>query len=222
MISDQKNGWELVQDNIEKKGLLVVLSGPSGSGKDTVIKILKSRHTKLHYTVTVTTRQPREGEIDWENYHFVSHEEFKDMMAHDEFFEWVEYNGNLYGTPKEQIKRALSEGKIVVLKIEVQGAKKIKELIPDAVFIFITTPTREELIERLKGRETDLQEEQKRRLEIAEQEIQQVYNYDYLIINHNDQALVCAEKVWAIIIAESCRVGRKDIAQYIDQKLFTK
>ncbi len=158
----EKNGWEVVKDNIQKRGLLVVLSGPSGSGKDTVIKILRSRHAKLHYTVTVTTRERREGENDWENYHFVSHEEFREMEKNNEFLEWVEYNGNLYGTPKTQITQALHEGKVVILKIEVQGARRIKELIPDAIFIFITTPTRDELIDRLKGRETDLQEEQKK------------------------------------------------------------
>lgn len=211
------NGWEVVKENLKKKGLLVVLSGPSGAGKDTVIKILRSRHAKLHYTVTVSTRKPREGEIDWETYHFVSPQEFYDMRDQGEFLEWIEYNNNFYGTPKKQILQALGEGKIVILKIEVQGAKRIKELIPEAVFIFITTPTREELIERLKGRETDLQEEQKKRLAIAEEEIQQIYNYDYLIINHNDQAFLCAEKVWAIIVAESCRSGRKNIASYVDQ-----
>jgi len=218
----QKNGWDLVKENHEIKGLLVVLSGPSGAGKDTVIKILRSRHAMLHYTVTVTTRKPREGEIDWENYHFVSREEFEDMLSHDEFLEWVEYNGNYYGTPKSQIHRALKEGKIVVLKIEVQGAKRIKKLIPDAIFVFITTPSREELVERLKGRQTDLLEEQKKRLAIAEEELQQVYNYDYLIINHNDQAIVSSEKVWSIMVAESCRVGRKDIAKYIEDTLTKK
>jgi len=218
-MSSVATGWDLVAQNTKKQGMLVVLSGPSGAGKDTVIKILRSRHAKLHYTVTTTTRPPREGEVDWENYHFVTRDAFEDMKKGNEFLEWVEYNGNYYGTPREQIRKALGEGKVVILKIEVRGAIAVKKLVPDALFIFITTPNQDELIERLKGRETDLQHDQKERLAIANEEVKEITNYDFLIINHNDQALACAEKVWAIIVAESCRVGRQDIAKFIDEKL---
>ncbi len=217
-MGSDNSGWQHVTDNTQKKGLLVVLSGPSGSGKDTVIKILRSKHAKLHYTVTTTTRAPRNGEVDWENYHFVTREEFAESIAQNAFIEWVEYNGNLYGTPRDQVIKALEEGKIVILKIEVRGAIAIKKTIPHAVYVFITTPTEEELIERLKGRETDLHSDQKERLAIANDEVKEIPNYDYLIINHNDQALSCAEKVWSIIVAESCRVGRQDVAQFLNDQ----
>ena len=137
------------------RGLLVVLSGPSGSGKGTVLKRAMQKNEQLELSVSVTTRAPREGEIDGVNYYFLTPEAFQNLLAEDGLLEWAEFCGNFYGTPREKIEQRLNEGKDVVLEIEVQGAMKVRAAFPDAVLIFNLPPSLEELKNRLTGRQTE-------------------------------------------------------------------
>ncbi|HNT30342.1 MAG TPA: guanylate kinase [bacterium] len=210
-MSELKNAWDVIKNNVCEEGLLIVLSGPGGAGKDTLVRILRKTYINLHYVVTVTTRPKRTDEIDWEHYHFVDDAEFDRMIAGDEFLEWVRFFDYRYGTPKEQVRSALSHGKDVVLKIETQGARKLKELVPHAVFVFLATGTEAELEQRLRQRGDLSPERQKKRLVIAAEEMACLPDYDYVIINANDTAFLAAEKLKYIIEAEHLRIGRKAI-----------
>jgi guanylate kinase len=191
--------------------LLVVLSGPGGAGKDTMVRILKKTYSNLHYVVTVTTRPKREDEIDWEHYHFVSDEEFDRMVENDDFLEYVRFFDYRYGTPKGQVDKALRNGKDVILKIETQGASKLKQMMPDAVFVFLTTESETELRRRLAQRGDLSAERQEKRVQIAREEMNKLPEYDYLILNSNEEAFLAAEKLRYIIEAERLRIGRKPI-----------
>ncbi|OIP96644.1 guanylate kinase [Candidatus Wirthbacteria bacterium CG2_30_54_11] len=203
--------WDIIKDYTNSQGLLIVLSGPGGAGKDTLVRILKKTYINLHYVVTVTTRPQRTEEIDWEHYHFVSDKEFDSMIRQDEFLEWVQFFDYRYGTPKKQVMDAVSSGKDVVLKIETQGAKTLREMIPEAVFVFLTTGSELELRQRLHQRADLTPERQEKRVAIASDEMKCLPEYDYLIVNSNDTAFIAAEKLKYIIEAEHLRVGRKSI-----------
>jgi guanylate kinase len=167
---------------MNKRGRLIVVSGPSGSGKGTILgEVLRS--PDYVYSVSATTRAPRKGEIDGKHYFFISKEQFEQEIAEGRFVEYAEYNGNYYGTPLGFVEQNLSEGKNVVLEIEVQGAMLIKKRMPDALFIFITPESREELESRLRGRATEEEEIILRRLAIADREIPSSLLYDYIIFN---------------------------------------
>ena len=165
------------------KGTLVLFSGPSGVGKDTVLEIVLNKDKTLQKSVSCTTREIRENEIEGKDYYFISVPDFEQMIDNNEVLEYAKYGKNLYGTPKAPVDKWLDEGKIVILKIEVQGAGNIKKLYPDAVGIFILPPSMEVLEQRLRTRGTENEDDIIKRLEIARNEIEQSNNYDFLVIN---------------------------------------
>lgn len=191
----------------QKKGQLIVLSGPSGSGKSTVIKRLMEMRGNIHFSVSYTTRQPREGEVDGVNYNFVDRTEFERMIANYEFLEHAEYSGNCYGTSLKVIEEKQAAGIDVMLDIEVQGAANVRAKCPGAVLVFIVPPTYEELERRLRGRGTDAEEVIQKRLARALEEIEEVGMYDYLVIN--DDVLKAAEELNAIMTAAECRTANR-------------
>ncbi len=166
-----------------KKGMLIVLSGPSGSGKDTILNELTRRETDVNVSVSMTTRAKRDCEIDGVHYYFVTREYFERTIAENKALEYAEYGQNLYGTPKAPVDEMLAAGKTVVLKIEVQGAERIRSLYPEAVSIFLMPPSMSVLEERLRRRETNDEEDIQRRLIIAADEIRRATEYDYVVIN---------------------------------------
>ena len=188
------------------RGLLVVLSGPSGSGKGTVLKRAMQKNEQLELSVSVTTRAPREGEIDGVNYYFLTPEAFQNLLAEDGLLEWAEFCGNFYGTPREKIEQRLNEGKDVVLEIEVQGAMKVRAAFPDAVLIFNLPPSLEELKNRLTGRQTEPPEVVEKRLNTAFWEISQAENYGYVIVNDNVED--AANAFLSILSSEKCKTAR--------------
>lgn len=165
------------------KGTLVLFSGPSGVGKDTVLDIVLNKDKTLQKSVSCTTREIRENEIEGKDYYFISVPDFEQMIDNNEVLEYAKYGKNLYGTPKAPVDKWLDEGKIVILKIEVQGAGNIKKLYPDAVGIFILPPSMDVLEQRLRTRGTENEDDIIKRLEIARNEIEQSSNYDFLVIN---------------------------------------
>ena len=166
-----------------KEGMLLLFSGPSGVGKDTVLDIVLNKDKNLQKSVSLTTREIRENEVDGKDYHFISTEEFENMISQGQVLEFAKYGSNLYGTPKAPVDKWLSEGKTVILKIEVQGASKIKELYPDSVAIFILPPSMKELENRLRSRGTENEDDIKKRLDIAREEVKRSKDYDFIVIN---------------------------------------
>jgi guanylate kinase len=188
------------------KGLLIVLSGPSGVGKGTVCSELRQRHNDLVYSVSATTRAPRLGEIDGVNYFFKSKEQFLDMIARDALLEHAEYVGNYYGTPRDFVERTLASGKDIILEIEVQGALKVKEKFPQGVFIFLVPPSLDELKHRITGRGTENSDVIDHRMSVAVEEMSLIRYYDYAVVN--DQIDSACYRIQSIITAEHCRKDR--------------
>ncbi len=188
------------------KGLLVVVSAPSGCGKDTVVaKILDIMKDDAFLSVSMTTRKIRPGEADGVNYHFISVEEFNENIRKGEMLEYAQYGDNFYGTPISPVRKNLEEGKTVFLIIEVQGGGNVKKIFPDAKKIFIIPPSLEVLEARLRGRATDSDEAIRARLRIAETELQRAYEYDYIV--ENDVLEDAVEDVMSIIRAEQLRIN---------------
>lgn len=188
------------------KGSLIVLSGPSGSGKDSVCERLKEYNDNFWVSISCTTRKPRNGEEDGINYFFVSEEEFKQKIENDDLLEYAVYNGNYYGTPKSKIHEYLDNGIDVILVIEVQGALKIKHKIPEAIFIFLMPPTMKDLVYRLKKRGTETNDKIIERFKKAYKEINELSKYNYVVVN--DDLDKSTRKVNSIIEAQKCRVDR--------------
>ncbi len=190
-----------------QRGLLIVLSGPSGVGKGTVRKaIFNEDGIDFQYSISATTRQPRVGEIDGEDYFFVSHDEFEEKIANGDMLEYAQYVSNYYGTPKSFIDETLASGRDVFLEIDVQGALQVKSKMPEGIYIFLTPPDLINLRERLVGRGTDSQEVIEKRVTAAREELKQMINYDYAV--ENDQVIHAVERIKAIITAERLRVAR--------------
>lgn len=194
--------------NKNKEGLLIVLSGPSGSGKGTIIKSLLAGREDTVLSVSMTTREPRPGEVDGVHYFFCTREKFEQVIAEDGFLEYAEYNGNYYGTPEAPIRRWLSEGKHVILEIEVQGAEKVMNHRSDLVSIFITIPSIEELERRLRDRGTETEEKVRGRMETAGWELSRAFRYDYVVLN--DEVEAATRRINTIIDAESMRYSRME------------
>lgn len=189
-----------------EKGILFVISGPSGVGKNSVLTSLLKDVPGLCYSISATTRPPRKGELNGVNYFFLTKEQFLEKAEAGDFFEYEEYVGNLYGTPRDYIERAIGEGRDVVMDIECRGAAEIKRKMPEAVLIFLTPPTMEELKARLVARSTDSPEVIEMRIRKAEQEMGEVAKYDYFVLN--DKLDLAVEDVKKIIGAERLRVAR--------------
>ena len=190
-----------------ERGLLIVLSGPSGVGKGTVRKaIFESGENAFEYSISMTTRKQRPGEVDGVDYFFRSREEFEGLIANNQMLEYAEYVGNYYGTPLTYVEETLARGKDVFLEIEVQGALKVKEQVPDGVFIFLTPPDLVELKSRIVGRGTDDQAVIEKRMEVAKAEIEMMSIYDYAVVN--DQVPRAVERIKHIIKSEHLRVNR--------------
>ena len=170
---------------VNKEGVLILFSGPSGVGKDTVLEVVLNKDKELQKSISLTTRNIRENEIDGKDYYFISLSQFHNMIDKGEILEYAQYGANMYGTPKAPVDKWLSEGKTVILKIEVQGAQSIKEMYPDSVGIFILPPSMEVLEKRLRSRGTEDEADILNRLEIARDEIRKSVDYDYFVVNED-------------------------------------
>lgn len=202
---------------MSKKGVLAVISGFSGAGKGTIMKEL-IRQYPYFLSVSATTRKPREGEVDGREYFFHTRAEFEHMIAQGELIEWAEYVGNYYGTPKKAVEQQLAEGKDVLLEIEMQGGMLVKEQFPQAVLIFITPPSYEELKRRLEGRGTESSEEIENRLARATEEVSYMKSYDYIVVN--DDLTEAVSRVNDIITNEHYRVSNSmDLITGMEQEL---
>ncbi|WP_282068005.1 guanylate kinase [Bacillus pumilus] len=192
---------------MKERGLLIVLSGPSGVGKGTVRQAIFSQEdTKFEYSISVTTRKPREGERNGIDYFFKSREEFEHMIENKKLLEWAEYVGNYYGTPVDYVEQTLSEGKDVFLEIEVQGALQVREAFPEGLFIFLAPPSLSELQNRIITRGTESEELIRNRMAAAKEEIEMMDAYDYVV--ENDDVELACERIKAIVLAEHLRRDR--------------
>lgn len=187
--------------------MVVVISGPSGVGKDVMIeRMIESVRLGFHFTVSATTREARPGEVEGVNHYFVSVDAFVNLIASDDLLEWAMVYGNYYGVPKQQLREALSAGKHVIVRVDVQGAKRITEIIPQALLIFIVPPSLEVLRSHLENRGVDSEEEMKKRLAAASEEINQASLFDYTVTNEENKLDETVEKVVEIIETESKRI----------------
>jgi len=192
--------------------LLVVISGPSGVGKDVTLKRMQEKGYPFHFVVTSTDRPRRLGEVDGVDYLFVSSAEFERMIEKDELLEHAVVYGQHKGVSKAQVNQALESGQDVVMRLDVQGAATIRRLAPDAVLIFLTTESEEELIARLTARRTESQEAQRTRIEIARQEMRRIDEFDYIVVNRDSQLEKTVDIIMSIITAEKCRVWQREIS----------
>ena len=196
------------------RGLLIVLSGPSGAGKGTICSNLRAEMPNLVYSVSMTTREPRVGEVEGKNYFFRSKDEFESLLAEDSFLEYAKVYDNYYGTPKQHVMDLLDDGKSVLLEIDIQGAMQVKERFSDAVFIYIVPPSLTELSARLHNRGTDAKEVIDKRLSLACSELALAHRYDYIVVN--DDLQEASLKVASILRAEECKSRHnKEKIQYI-------
>jgi len=186
----------------------VVFSAPSGAGKSTIVReVLRRRPVPgMGLSVSATTRPKRPGEVEGRDYYFLSEEEFRERMGRGEFVEWAKVHGHLYGTPKKAVEEALEEGKVLLLEIDVQGARQVRRTFPDSVLVFVAPPSLEVLEERLRARGRDPEEEVRRRLEAAPRELSEAGSYNYIVVNGDLEEAVRA--VEAILIAEYHRARR--------------
>lgn len=192
---------------LNDKGMLIVISGPSGVGKGTVRRALfEKRGHRLVYSISMTTRKPREGEVDGVDYYFVSREEFQKRIDNGQFLEWAEFVGNYYGTPKDKVDEQIENGKEVVLEIEVNGALQVLNKVKDAVSIFIVPPGKQALYDRLHRRGTEPEEVIQERMAKANREFQLAHKYDYIVVN--DDVDNAADRIMAIIRAEHAKTER--------------
>jgi len=185
---------------------LIVLSGPSGVGKDATMGRMKERGIPLHYTVTATTRPPRPNEVHGRDYFFISMEEFQRLIAQGELLEWALVYGDYKGIPKQQVREALARGEDVILRIDVQGAATVRQLAPEAVLIFLAPPSMEELAGRLRQRRTESEEALQRRLQAAWQEMDTLPIFDYIVVNYEGRLDETVDRIVAILQAEKMRV----------------
>jgi guanylate kinase len=198
--------------NLQSKPLLIVLSGPSGAGKDAILNRMKKSGYPAEFITTITTRPQRAEEKNNIDYHFVSVESFQKMIENKELLEWANVYGNWYGVPKEPVKRALDRGQDVIVKVDVQGAATIKKTIPQAVFIFLVPPSMEELATRLKQRHTESPFDLALRLKTAEEEMKKLPLFDYVVVNREAEIDLAVSAIEAIITAEKRRAIPMEIS----------
>lgn len=191
---------------VKRSGLLLVVSGPSGAGKGTICKELLKKNKEIKLSVSATTRKPRNGEVDGVNYFFIEKEKFAQMIDNGEFLEYAQIYDNFYGTPKAAIMECLEKGQDVILEIEMQGAKQIKEVCPEGVFIFVLPPSLKELKNRIVGRGTETAEEIEKRFSCAFEEINRIVDYDYFVVNDDLEKSV--KDIESIISSEKNKVTR--------------
>ncbi len=193
--------------------LLIVISGPSGVGKDTIIQRMKERQLPFHFVVTATTRHPREGEVHGRDYFFVSTDEFAALIESDELLEYAHVYNDYKGIPKQQVREALASGQDVIMRLDVQGAAKIRSLTEGgAALIFLTTTTEEELVDRLRARKTETPEGLNLRIATARKELERLTEFDYCVINHDLALDDTVDKIIAIIDAEHSRVAPRSVS----------
>lgn len=194
------------------KPRLIVISGPSGVGKDTIIDRLRLRCPDMYFAVTATTRDQRTGEIDGIHYHFYKKAEFQEKLDAGEFLEWAKvYGDNYYGVPKTPIRQALARGQDVVLKVDTQGVQTIRQITKGGIYIFIAPPSIDELARRLRSRKTDDPDALMRRLRTAQRELLTIENFDYVAFNESDREDETVSQIIAILTAERCRLGQRDV-----------
>ncbi|HHV44639.1 MAG TPA: guanylate kinase [Firmicutes bacterium] len=204
-----------------KTGTLLVVSGPSGVGKNTVLREFCLRHPEVRYSISATTRSPRAQEVHGKDYYFLTRQEFTKGIAEGRFLEWAEFCGNLYGTPRDFVEEHLAAGVDLVMDIEIQGALQVKERMPAAVLVFLLPPSLEELERRIQGRGTEDAKSISSRLQVAIGELQMVERYDYAVVN--DDVAAAAEKLWSILTAAKARIRgnyRQVLAQFWEQVPF--
>lgn len=198
------------------RGVLIVISGPSGAGKGTICKALLEKHNNIYISVSATTRAPRAGEVEGVNYYFLTKEDFEVKVRENGFLEYANVHGNFYGTPKGNVEKMLEDGKDVILEIDIQGALQVKENFKEGVFIFILPPSMEELKQRIIKRGSETEESLMTRFKNAYKEINYVSKYNYAVVN--DTLELAVEKVESIITAEKCRVDRIKENSILDSK----
>ena len=192
--------------------IVVVISGPSGVGKDVMIeRMIESDRIGFHFTVTATTRDPRPGEVDGINHHFVTVDDFVNLISADNLLEWAQVYGNYYGVPKQQVREALTNGNHVIIRVDVQGAKRLREIIPEALMIFIIPPSVDVLKSHLEKRGVDTETEMTQRLEAASEEISQASLFDFTVTNEEDRLDDTVNQVVGIIESESHRIPPRKV-----------
>lgn len=197
--------------DFQPQPLLIVISGPSGVGKDTVVSRMQERGIPFHFVVTATSRPPRPGEVHGEDYFFVSEEAFETMIAEDELLEHAVVYGQYKGVPKQQVREAMASGKDVVMRLDVQGAATVQEIAPDAVLIFLSASSEAELFDRLCRRKMDTEEQLRRRMEAAREEMHRLPIFDYVVINHESHVDQAVNDILRIITAEHLRVHPRQV-----------
>lgn len=193
--------------------VVLVVSGPSGAGKSSLVRLYLERHPETCLVVSATTREKRSREVDGEDYHFVSREFFQEGLQRQAFLEWAEVHGNYYGSPRDQVEEAQSQGRDVILEIDVQGGRKVKASRPDAVLCFLTPPDPQELRDRLVGRAQDSKQVIETRMHNALKEYQALHDYEYWIIN--DKLEQAYAELRAVVLAEKCRLARQQVPHLI-------
>jgi guanylate kinase len=205
--------WLANDSRSRKQPLVVVISGPSGVGKDVMIeRMIESGRLGFHFTVTATTRAPRTGEQDGINHHFVTVDDFVNLIATDDLLEWAQVYGNYYGVPKKQVRDALAADNHVIIRVDVQGAKRLREIIPDALLIFIIPPSLDVLKMHLENRGVDTEAEMTKRLAAATEEIDQASIFDFTVTNEENQLDDTVDNVVAIIESESQRIPPRSVS----------
>ncbi|MFC2035260.1 guanylate kinase [Chloroflexota bacterium] len=197
---------------LSPRSLLIVLSGPSGVGKDAVLASMKESDYPLKYVITLTTRPQRPNERENVDYHFVSTGRFQEMIENSELLEWANVYGNWYGVPKKEIKQALDMGRDTIVKVDTQGAASIRKILPQASLIFLMPPSTDDLLVRLRQRHTELPSDLVLRLKTAEEEIKKLPLFDYMVVNRWDEIDLTVSHIMAIITAEKCRVALQEMA----------
>ena len=204
-LETEQDVAQLYQSLGAPRPLLVVISGPSGVGKDATLQLMKQRAFPFYFVVTATTRARRPGEVDGQDYHFVSMGEFAEMIEQDELLEYAVVYGDYKGIPKKHVRAALASGHDVIMRIDVQGAATIRKLVPNAVTIFLATDSEDDLVRRLQERKTEDTGQLKMRIATARKEMERAAEFDYVVVNHWQRLDTTVDQVLAIITAEKCR-----------------